>query len=113
MMQALMMQALEPEARTAPGKIAKFVAAGKNPDRGRLPLVADPKSGRGQLQEMPVRIAEIDAVAATRPCGAALDGDAGAAQPLFPGRQLVGRNGERHMGRPLAVMGRDGAARQL
>src|SRR5260370_13723211 len=74
------------EAWAAPTKIAKFVAVCKNAED----LIAQPKSGRGELQEMPVRIAEIDAVAATRPFGAPLDLDAGTAQPLFPRRQLIG-----------------------
>ena len=37
--------------------------------------------------------------------GAALDGDAVPAQPLFPRRQLVGRDRESAMQGPVSVMG--------
>src|ERR1700686_5389097 len=62
---------------------------------------------------MPVRIAEIDTVPAARPLCSAFDLDAGFAQPCFPSRQLSGGNGKSHVGRPLAGVGRDGAARPL
>src|ERR1700722_8387572 len=76
-------------------------------------LVTGPQSGRGEFQQMPVRIAEIDTVSAARPLCSAFDLDAGFAQPFFPSLQLIGGNGKGHVGRPLAVVGRDGAARQL
>src|SRR5580692_5738478 len=91
-----------------PRSIARIVAARKTSGM----LVAGPQSGRGELQEMAVRIAEIDAVAAARPLSPAFALDAGCAQPFLPSRQLVGRHGKGHVGWPLAVVGRNGAARQ-
>ena len=49
-----------------------------------LTLIPRPQSGRRQLEEMPVRIAEIDALAAARPFGAAFDGDVLGLEPLLP-----------------------------
>ena len=53
---------------------------------------------------MPVGIAEIDAVAAARPIGAAFDGDALLAQSLLPLRQLIRSNGKGLVQRPMAVV---------
>ena len=63
------------------------------------------------VPEVPVGIAEIDAVAAARPVGAAFDRDAVLGEPLFPGRQFVGGDRQRHVQRSVPVMRRDGAAR--
>ena len=64
-----------------------------------------PQTGRSQLQKVPVRIAEIDAVAATRPLGPPFDLDTGFAQALFPGRELSGRDREGDADRTVAVDG--------
>src|SRR5260370_40373299 len=82
------------EAWAAPTKIAKFVSVCKNAED----LIAQPKSRRGKLQKMPVRIAEVDDEAARRPLGAPLYLVAGTAQPLLPGRQLIGRYRRRRHG---------------
>src|SRR5205807_1139419 len=47
-----------------------------------------PQAGRRQLQQMSVGIAEIDAMPAARPIGAALDGDVSRPEPRLPGREL-------------------------
>src|SRR5437588_1879712 len=60
---------------------------------------------------MSVGIAEIDAVPAARPSGAAFDGDALFAQPLLPLRQFISGNGEGHVQRSVAVVWGNRAAR--
>src|SRR5262245_43003447 len=60
---------------------------------------------------MPVRISEIDAYAAARPFGPALDGNAMAGKALLPLREFVGADRKGEMKRSLAVVGRDRAAR--
>src|SRR5689334_4733800 len=62
---------------------------------------------------MSVRIAEIDAAAATRPVSATLYRDSVLLQPLRPGRQLLSGDSESNVHRPIAIMRRDGAARQF
>ena len=78
-----------------------------------LTLIPRPQSGRRQLEKMPVRIAEIDALAAARPFGAAFDGDVLDLEPLLPSRKLIGRDRKGDMHRPVAVMRRDGTAGKL
>src|SRR5262245_52850054 len=63
-----------------------------------------PQARRRQLQEMPVGIAEIDAVTAALPIGAALDRDVVLTQALLPLRQLVRRDGEGDVQRPVTVV---------
>ena len=58
---------------------------------------------------MTVGIAEIDAVPAARPVGAAFDLDALVPQPLFPLRQHVRRDGKCDVQRPIAVMRGNGS----
>jgi hypothetical protein len=70
-----------------------------------------PQAGCCQLQKVSVRIAEIDAVSATRPIGATFKRDAVLAQPLFPLGQRVASNGEGEMQRTVTVVRRNGASR--
>src|SRR5882757_1176255 len=60
---------------------------------------------------MPVRIAEIDALAAARPLRAPLDRNAMRGEPRLPFRQLVATDRERNMQRAVTIVGRDGTAR--
>ncbi len=76
-------------------------------------LIPGPKSRRRQLEEVTVGIAEINALAAARPFGAAFDGDVRLCQPLFPSRQLIGGDREGDVHRPMTVMRRNGAAGQM
>jgi len=72
--------------------------------------MARPQARCRQFQQVPVRVAEIDADAAARPVRAAFDCDAEIVQACLPGRQFVGCDRERDMVRPAAVMGRDDTA---
>src|SRR6516162_3558167 len=54
-------------------------------------LINRPESRRGQFQEVPIRIAEIDAFASAGPFCATLDRNAVRRKPLFPIRKLVRR----------------------
>ncbi|MEA2738964.1 MAG: hypothetical protein QOH05_2271 [Acetobacteraceae bacterium] len=60
-------------------------------------LPVRPKPGRGDLQRVPVRIAEIQAGAAARPRQPAFHRDPLPLQVIFPGRELTQRDGERQM----------------
>src|SRR6185437_17162535 len=62
---------------------------------------------------MAVGIAEIDALAAARPFGAAFDGDAGISQLRFPFGKRVRGDRERDVHRAAAVVWWNGAAGQL
>src|SRR5690349_10187361 len=62
---------------------------------------------------MAVGIAEVDALAAPRPFGAAFDGDALGRKALLPSRELVGSDRKGDMDRTVPVMRRDGAAGKL
>src|SRR5262249_35524351 len=92
-------------------KLRLFQFAATPPGVGRRVLISRPKPRRRQLEQMPVGIAEIDAVAAARPIGAAFDGDALLAQSPLPLRQLIHGNGKGHVQRSLAVVRGVGAAR--
>src|SRR5579883_2823379 len=65
------------------------------------------------LQQMSIRIAEIDAVAAAWPSGAAFDLDAGGREARLPSCKLIAGNRKGHVSRALSVMGRDRATGQL
>src|SRR6516165_7230602 len=77
--------------RAAPGRAVRRPkgAAGIIIRAATRVLINRPQARRRQLEQMPVGIAEIDAVAAARPIGAAFDGDALLAQSLFPLWQFV------------------------
>src|SRR5262249_56146120 len=75
-------------------------------ERDRHTLINRPQARRRQLEQMPVGIAEIDAVPAARPVGAAFDGDALLAQSPLPLRQLIHGNGKGHVHRSMAVLPR-------
>ena len=62
---------------------------------------------------MIVRIAKIDAFTAERPLDAALDGNAGVAETLFPCRKFARRNGERKMQVTAPTVRRDHTAGQF
>src|SRR5438874_12510104 len=70
-----------------------------------------PNSRCRQFQQMPVGIAEINAVAAARPVGAALDRDLARSEPCLPVRELAAAHTERHVQGAAAVVRRNGAAR--
>ena len=91
--------------RVAPARPQELIRA--------LTLIPRPQSGRRQLENMPVRIAEIDALAAARPFAAAFDGDVLDLEPLLPSRKPIGRDRKGDMHRPVAVMRRDGTAGKL
>lgn len=78
---------------------------------GGSPLVSRPQAGCCQFHQVPVGVAEVDAVSATRPIGATFDRDTMRAQPLFPLRQGVTSDGEREMQRPVTIVRRDRASR--
>src|SRR5690349_21575863 len=92
---------------SGPGSSSVVLA---RPWRDRFPRersIVGPKPRRRQFQKMPVRIAQIEADAALRPCHAALDRDTPAFEPLDPIRELVGCDGEGDMQRARTVMARD------
>src|SRR5579859_5218620 len=62
---------------------------------------------------MAVRIAEINAVAAARPMGAAFDRDTGLAEAIFPSLPFFRSDGKSHMHRAVPVMRRNRAAGKL
>src|SRR5262245_52623415 len=62
---------------------------------------------------MPVRVAEVNALAAALPRRAAFDRYLICGEPLLPLRQLVLADREGDMQRPRPVMRRDGAARHV
>src|SRR5688572_10430640 len=76
-------------------------------------LVNRPQAGRGELQEVPVGVAEIDALASALPGGAALDRDVVAGEARLPASELVLRDREGDVKRTRAVMRRNGAARHV
>src|ERR1700680_3464512 len=89
------------------------------PARGRpelqphpLWLIDGPDAGRGKFHQMTVGIAEVKALAATRPFHAALDFDAGLAEPLLPSAKILRRNGEGEMQLSAAAMRRNHAVGQ-
>ena len=53
-------------------------------------LIARPQSRRRQFEQVPVGIAEVNALAAARPFGAAFDGDVRFRKPLLPCCKLIG-----------------------
>jgi len=76
-------------------------------------LIVGPYAGRRKLDEMIVRIAKIDTFTAERPLDAALDGNAGFAETLFPCRKFARRNGEGKMQVTAPAVRRDHTAGQL
>jgi hypothetical protein len=76
-------------------------------------LVNRPNSRCYQLQQVIVGVAEVDALSAARPIGPAFDSDVVLAEPIFPSRQFLRRNGKGHMKRAAAVMRRNGPAGQM
>src|SRR5580704_13861016 len=75
-------------------------------------LIAGPDAGRGKFHQMIVGIAEIEALAATRPFHAALDFDPSLAEPLLPSAKVFRRNGEGEMQVAAAAMRRNHTAGQ-
>src|SRR5262249_30070261 len=74
------------------------------------PSIGRPQSRCGELQEMAIRVAEVDAVASARPVGAALDRNAVLAQPLLPRCKLVCRDRERDVQRTVPIVRRNRTA---
>src|SRR5262249_13694013 len=70
-----------------------------------------PQARRRQLEQMPIRVAEVDAHAAAGPLGAAFDRNPMLAEPLFPVRQSLSLDGKRDVQRTVAIVRRDGTAR--
>src|SRR5215831_3139623 len=80
---------------------------------GRKRLISRPQAGRGQFEQVAVRIAEINAVAAARPMGASFNRDAGFFEAPFPGLPFVGGDGKSHVDGTLPVVRRYSAAGEL
>src|SRR5215471_19047346 len=94
-----------------PPRARRLFGAGLLDGQSVHALVNRPQPRRGQLEEVPVRITEVDAVPAARPTGAAFDSHPFLGEPLLPLRQCVGGNGKGHVQRSMAVVRRDRAAR--
>src|SRR5499426_2904465 len=72
-----------------------------------------PQARSRELKQMPVRVAEVNALAAALPGGAALDRDVIGGESLLPLRQLVLGDRKGDMQWPRPIMRRDGAARHV
>src|SRR5262244_3481773 len=88
---------------------------GRIPQRrsSRIPQrrsIRRPQARRRELKEMTVGIAEIDALAATAPSGAALDRDTVFGEPLLPVGKLVGADRKRNVQGPVTIVRRNGSA---
>src|SRR5262245_26961188 len=69
-----------------------------------LRSVARPQAWGRQFEEVAVGVAKVKADPAARPFGATLDRDAKIGEAALPLRKLVGRDRERDVMRPAAVM---------
>src|SRR5215469_3521598 len=79
----------------------------------RRRLVSRPEARRCQFKQVAVRIAEINAVAAARPMGAAFDRDTGLIEAAFPGFPFVRGDGKSHVNRTMPVVRGNGAAGKM
>ena len=78
---------------------ARFVLGMATADLPTRGSVALPEPWRGDLQQVAVRITEVDAHPAPPPLRAALEGDTGAPEVVLPRLQLVLVDGERYVHR--------------
>ena len=90
-------------------EVARHAQEGKTASLRSINL---PQTGRGELQEISIRISKIDAVSAARPFGAPLDPYFVPAQPRLPLRQVFSCYCEGDVQWAVTIVRRNRAARQ-
>jgi hypothetical protein len=90
-------------------EVARHAQEGKTASLRSINL---PQTGRGELQEISIRISKIDAVSAARPFRAALDPYFVPAQPRLPLRQVFSCYCEGDVQWAVTIVRRNRAARQ-